>query len=667
MSDLEWKILTIDSVPSFNKIIEVIAEKLSFKNRKLNVLKAESLEEGKEILSKNSDIALILVDIMIEDKDSGLEFIKYIRNRLKNRESRIILRTGYPDSLPEKNIVQNYEIDGYISKEINSQLQIEVAIITAIRSYYQILSTKETLKSLAGSIAHELRNPLNAINLAQNHIKDLVLSSSYNDPDLDNKLISLSNIIDDAVSQANHIIDIILNDLSAKPINPAEFSYLEANKILPEIIEKYGYQTQKQKGKVKLSLSKDNNIFFKVVPDRFKFIIYNLIKNALYYLDQYPDSFITVGTEVKTVNSKEFNVIYVHDTGPGISQDTIPKLFDNFYTAGKKGGTGLGLPFCKRNMNLFGGDIICESEFGNGKNGWTKFSLLFPQITSDELQEIKLHIDYRILLIGNKNDLLSYKSKIEKGLDNLQCDIVGSEKALDTLLRKNQYSLVFVDIENEEIDYLDLIKKIKNYSKEISIIALTSLNRRLFFEKERKELGINIFDGYFSKSYEGNVFYRSVTKYITDYEDDFSYLVSNPQYLEKLKNKKIVIADDEKVNRFLTKRALDNHGIRVTQAKNGKDLLKIFRNSMKNSKSDFDLILTDINMPFHSGDKVALEIRKIEVMNNVDQKNEIPIIAFSGDGSKKDIYHFFKHQMNDYFIKGSSPEMLLKVICSYIN
>jgi len=672
MNDLEWKILTIDNIPSFNEIIEIIAGRLSFKNRKLSVLKASSLEEGKEILSRNSDIALILVDIMMEEKDSGLEFIRYVRNNLKNQESRLILRTGYPDSLPEQNVINNYEIDGYISKEVNSQLEIEVSIITAIRNYYQILSTKETLQSLAGSIAHELRNPLNAISLAQNQIQESLSNPNYDNKESKEKLTDLSLLTTESVAQANHIINIILNDLSQKPINPSEFSYLNPNQILPEIIEKFGYRNEHEKGKINLILSNKgkNNFLFKAVPDRFTFIIYNLLKNALYYLDQYPNSSITIGNEVRVVGEKEYNAIYVYDTGPGIHPETMSKLFDNFYTSGKKGGTGLGLPFCKRNMNLFGGDIICESESSQeGKDGtssWTKFSLLFPTIPEEEIEEVNRGSEKKILLVGsNQIEMVNAKSKIKKGLPNMSCDIAVEENEILNLLKKIPYHLVLIDVDIAEFDAFEIAKKIGTYDREVPIIALASLDRKSFLNKAKKESD-NKFSGYLNKSSSGNIFYRGITKWMTDCEDDFSYLVSEAGYLENLKNKKVILVDDEKMNRLLTKRTLENRGIKITEAKDGKDLLKIFRNSLNDGKSDFDLIITDINMPPYNGDEAAREIRKIEVMNNISQNDEIPIIALSGDGAKKDIHHFFDSHMTDYFVKGNNPEILLKIVSSYV-
>ncbi len=232
--------------------------------------------------------------------------------------------------------------------------------------------------AIAGSIAHELRNPINTINLTGTQIKNLLnQSSDFNNKE---KISSLTDQISDSISEANNIINIILSDLSENPIDDKDFVFLQPNLIIPKIVQNYSYKNQDEKNCVQLIVSPSNDFTIKAVPERFTFIIYNLLKNALYYLNQYTDLKITIGAEVREIKGVKWNTIYVHDTGPGISPEIISKLFDDFYTNNKKDGTGLGLSFCKRNMKAFGGDIICESQFGNGANCWTKFSLLFPQI-----------------------------------------------------------------------------------------------------------------------------------------------------------------------------------------------------------------------------------------------------------------------------------------------
>ncbi|NBV06533.1 MAG: response regulator [Proteobacteria bacterium] len=638
-----WKILTIDSIPSSNEIIELLSKNLSFQNRNLLVFKSSSLEDSKNILKQHSDIALILVDIMIEGKDSGLEFIEFVRNKLKNRESRIVLRTGYPECLPEKQVIQNHEIDGYIPKAIKSQLQIEVVMITAIRSYHQIVSTKEALQSLAGSIAHEIRNPLNSINLAHTQIKELLSDSNHDaKQELKGKLTELSSLVTDSIDQANHIINIILSDLKDKPVDPSDFVCLSVNQILPEIVQKFGYKEESEKQKVKLDLNPENNFIFKAIKDRFTFIIYNLLKNALYYLKEYPNSIVTVGTEQKVIEGIEYNSIYVFDTGPGIPPHIISKLFGDFFTSGKKEGTGLGLAFCKRNMLIFGGDVICESELGQGKAGWTKFSLLFPKLNEAETKQAEIKKRKILIVEDEKNDLSNVKSAIEESLLGISCDTALSNKeAIRMVDEKNKYDLILMNVKTPELTSIEATKEIRTINKDIPIITYSS-NRK--------------------------VLCRTISKWITDYKDDFFYLGIKEDYLRTLKDKKILLADDQDLTRIITKRILEAKGIKVTEVKDGKELLQLYKGSLdENGISEFSLIVVDIIMPPHNGDEAAKEIRILEKKNNIKNQNLIPIIALSGNGDKKDIHHYFDCGITDYFIKGSNPELLINIIASHLS
>ena len=107
-------------------------------------------------------------------------------------------------------------------------------------------------------------------------------------------------------------------------------------------------------------------------PVMLKYVLYNLIGNALYYVKTLPDAEIVISLLPDT------NQIEVRDTGQGIEPEALPKLFDSFYTSGKQGGTGLGLSYCKRTMQALGGDIHCESELGE----YTAFILSFPKVLS---------------------------------------------------------------------------------------------------------------------------------------------------------------------------------------------------------------------------------------------------------------------------------------------
>ena len=90
----------------------------------------------------------------------------------------------------------------------------------------------------------------------------------------------------------------------------------------------------------------------------------------MYYLNSYPNQYVKIYFK-KGSNHSDFNQVIVEDNGPGIPADKIKNLFEPFYTSGKKEGTGLGLDFCKKTMESFGGTIECESEIGK----FTKFIL----------------------------------------------------------------------------------------------------------------------------------------------------------------------------------------------------------------------------------------------------------------------------------------------------
>lgn len=547
------------------------------------------------------------------------------------------------------------------------------------------------VKSFAGSIAHEIRNPLNIINLVGIQIDELlsklgskdnpkevgkIVESSSDQAILSNKqqLLNLTAQISQAISSANDIINIILSDLREKPIDKSELTYLDAVKILPEIISQYGYKTLSEKEKVRLSiplnqgaLRKQNpavavsDFIFKAAPERFTFIIYNLLKNALYYLNEYPNSTVTVGIEERNLEGVDYNVIYVHDTGPGIPEKAISKIFDDFYTSGKKDGTGLGLAFCKRNMAMFDGHIICESEVGK----WTKFSLLFPKLSQEELTAVQKDArNQKILIVDDQRlNLFVTKAKIEKVFSHITCDIAESGAQAISLIRANEYQLILLDVQMPEMSGIETAKKIISFKKEVPIIALTSLDYEVV-----EPIAQGCFSYYLKKPVLENILFRAIAKWML-YQDDFSYLGEGNDYLKALQNKSVILADDQELNRMITKNKLTALGMKVTEAKNGVELVEIYKSSLGNSgkagESQFDMVLTDIHMPLCGGDEAAKKIREIEVANGVAYQSRIPIIALSGDGQREDVRHFFNCQMTDYFIKGSHPEALLKTIAHY--
>ena len=87
--------------------------------KSVQVIKTSSIDDADSAIAEIDDIAVILIDIE-QDKTRSLQFIRHIRTKHRNNKVRIILRTGYPDTLPSKKHIQDYAIDGYIHKELTS-------------------------------------------------------------------------------------------------------------------------------------------------------------------------------------------------------------------------------------------------------------------------------------------------------------------------------------------------------------------------------------------------------------------------------------------------------------------------------------------------------------------------------------------------------------------
>lgn len=544
-------------------------------------------------------------------------------------------------------------------------------------------------KSLAGSIAHELRNPLNSIRLSVSLLNDQITKKSKTQLlNLDkeeiinmlqqeqDEIIKHKEILDQTVKLANEIIDMTLLDLSGKSLSKKDLIHLRSKKAITDTMNIYGYQSDEERKRV-IFKNLDQNFIFNAVEAPLKYILFNLVKNALFYIKEYPNSLITIGTETNKIHkingSKQiYNEIYVHDNGPGIPKDSLKKIFGSFYSSGKEGGTGLGLDFCKRTMISFGGDIIVESKFGSEKAaGWTKFSLLFPTISYADNVEEQNSVSAKILLVDDQEiNLITTKRRIRNDLPNIICDsVLGGRQALKAI-KSSKYDLILLDIEMPEMGGVETAKRIRLIDKKIPIIAFTSLNHGEFLKQFQGELetknSSDNFNDYLNKSMPSHILCRAITKWIV-IDDNFPYLGEKDHYVSALKGKNIILADDQEINLMTTKRKLERAGLQVKTVKNGVELIEIYNESLsKYGKSAYDLIITDINMPQLNGDAAAMQIRKIEKDQNISHENAIPIIALSGDGQKEDILQFLNSEMTDYFTKGNDPELLIKIVANYL-
>ncbi len=130
-----WKLLIVDDEEEVHVITKMVLEGLSFSGKGLTFLSAYSAAQAREILSEHADIAGILLDVVMETGQAGLELIEHIRSKLGNRSVRIILRTGQPGQAPEREVIARYDINDYKHKTELTAQKLFSTVTTAIRSY----------------------------------------------------------------------------------------------------------------------------------------------------------------------------------------------------------------------------------------------------------------------------------------------------------------------------------------------------------------------------------------------------------------------------------------------------------------------------------------------------------------------------------------------------
>ena len=147
-SDKTWKVLIVDDEPDVHKVTRMVLHNFVFDGLKLELISAYSGQEAKDIMASRDDIALAMLDVVMEDDHAGLEVAHFIREELKNRYTRLVLRTGQPGQAPENEVIRNYDINDYKDKTELTTTKLNTLLYATLRSYRDICTLNENRKGL---------------------------------------------------------------------------------------------------------------------------------------------------------------------------------------------------------------------------------------------------------------------------------------------------------------------------------------------------------------------------------------------------------------------------------------------------------------------------------------------------------------------------------------
>ncbi|MBW8189926.1 DUF3369 domain-containing protein [Neiella marina] len=134
-----WKIVIVDDEPEVHKITELALRDFEFENRPLTFINAYDGQSARELFEQHDDIALVLLDVVMESDDAGLRTVEYLRDQLRNHYTRVVLRTGQPGMAPEHEVISHYDIDGYRAKTELTHESLTQTFYTTLRAYRDLV------------------------------------------------------------------------------------------------------------------------------------------------------------------------------------------------------------------------------------------------------------------------------------------------------------------------------------------------------------------------------------------------------------------------------------------------------------------------------------------------------------------------------------------------
>tara|TARA_B100000686_G_C16792466_1_gene979761 strand:- start:1868 stop:4054 length:2187 start_codon:yes stop_codon:yes gene_type:complete len=450
-------------------------------------------------------------------------------------------------------------------------------------------ANKAKSKFLA-NMSHELRTPLNAIigysELLLEEAEDLGVESMASD---------LKRITDSGthlLNLINDILDISKIEAGRLELFLSEFQVSEVLEVLKSVSIPLG---EKNSNKVEFSIAENLGNMYSD-ETRLRQSLLNLVSNACKFTE---NGTVTISANLMETIGNESIVFQVRDTGIGMNEEQLEKVFEEFRqasddTTSKFGGTGLGLSITKVLVEMMGGELKVESELGKGsiftivlpKEIRESESIDLPEIQQNE-QELLDASDYPIILMIDDDPY--FHDIVKRKLTGENFRIISATGGTEGIEKAKNIApnVILLDILMPEKDGWKVLQELRadNQLKDIPVIVVSTLDD----DNSTQSLGAKAF---LKKPVEKD-------ELLTNIEKIFS---------EETKGKKALIIDDQEEARDLASRMLSSIGFDIDTANNGAEgLAKI--------DQGFDLVILDLSMPVMDGFEFLANLENLNLVN----------------------------------------------------
>jgi two-component system sensor histidine kinase/response regulator len=510
------------------------------------------------------------------------------------------------------------------------------------------------------NVSHEIRTPMNAI-LGLSH---LALKTRLTPKQLD----YLTKIQSSASSLLNLINDILdFSKIEAGKLDIEAVSF-DLGLVLDDVAGTVAFKARERNLELVFHIARGTPRGLVGDPFRLGQVLLNLTNNAIKFTEQ-GEVVVTVhplDTGSNDAPDTQRLRFAVHDTGIGMTEEQLAKLFSAFTqadgsTSRKYGGTGLGLSISRQLVELMGGEISVESQPGVGST----FSFVLPfQVDEEGTRALALPRRFHSLrvLVVDDNEMVRETLRTEMVAMRLTVTVASSGRAaLEELERaerdgESPYDLVLLDQRMPDMDGPETAQKILselNLSRQPVLFLLTGDER----DEESLPAEGGGFKALLMKPVSASALFDNiVTTFGPPKVPGESQGYTSPIH-HPLTGANILVVEDNPINQQVTRELLEGWGAEVVLADGGQQALDL----LASQTADFDVALMDLQMPGMGGFEATRRIRT-ELENTA-----LPIIAVTADAMERERQKCLAAGMNDHVPKPIDPDRLLATLLVWID
>ncbi len=383
-----WLLLIVDDDESVHSATRFALQGFTFEGRELRILSAYSASQARQVIASEDDIAVVLLDVVMESVHGGLDLVRWIRDDLSNNHVRIVLRTGQPGFAPEMQVVRDYDINDYKEKGEMTAAKLATSVYAALRSFRDIVRLEVQAERLHHALAaaeaanraktdfithmsHEFRTPLNGILGLSEMIAAEILGPVGNP-----KYKEYAWDIVSSGKRLQVLLEGVLELTESGDDKPLDFDTFDLRSLIGEFLASKGRDEGVMLETTLPGVRTGHRNDWTLHADRraVRTMLTNLVSNAL---NHNPPN-CRVRITARQFRDGRFTLSVIDD-GIGIDPEVLGRLGDPFnldgnpYVSGQ-GGLGLGLVATKKLIERHGGSMSVESAPGRG----TTVRLTFP-------------------------------------------------------------------------------------------------------------------------------------------------------------------------------------------------------------------------------------------------------------------------------------------------